>query len=104
MTALITAGWTVLPDGRLQIDKGPRSSLRYGFDVAGILADGDAIVAVTIFSQSGVVADRAGHSGTVVHCRVAGGTAGQLGSVILRWQTAQGDTDERTMLFRVVER
>ena len=104
MTSLINSGWTALPDGRLQIDKGPRSSLRYGFDVAGILADGDAILVTTVYSQSGVVSESAGHSGTIVSCRVSGGTAGEVGSVTLRWQTTQGDTDERTMLFRLVER
>lgn len=101
---LITAGWTVLADGRLQIDKDPAASLRYGLDIAGVLADADAIQAVTIPEQSGVTAAQAGHSGTVVSCRVSGGTAGEVGSVTLRWQTTQGDTDERTMLFRVVER
>lgn len=96
--------WTVLADGRLQIDKDPASSLRYGLDVAGLLETGDTISAVTIPAQAGVTATQAGYSGTVVSCRVAGGTAGDVGSVTLRWTTTQGDTDERTLLFRVVDR
>ena len=104
MNDCIAAGWTVMADGRLQIDKDPAASLRYGFDIAGILADGDTITGITIPAQAGVTATQAGYSGTVVSCRVAGGTAGDTGSVTLRWTTTQGDTDERTLLFRLVER
>ena len=100
----INAGWTVLPDGRLQIDKDPDPSLRYGRDVAGLLADGDSISSVSIAAQSGVTAIQAGHTGTVVHCRVQGGTAGTTGEVTLQWVTSQGDTDQRTMVFRLVDR
>lgn len=106
MSNYINAGWTVLADGRMQIDKDPAASLRYGFDVAGLLASGDTIspTAVTISGQAGVTATQPGATGTVVSCRVAGGTAGETGSATLRWTTAQGDTDERTLLFRVIER
>lgn len=96
--------WTVLPDGRLQIDKDPASSLRYGLNVAGLLESGDTLASASIAEQSGITATAAGYTGTVVSCRVAGGTAGETGSVTLRWTTAQGDTDERTLLFRLVER
>ena len=106
MSNIINAGWSVRADGRMQIDKDPAASLRYGFDVAGLLASSDTISpgAVTISGQSGVTATQPGATGAVVSCRVAGGTAGEIGSVTLRWVTTQGDTDERTLLFRLVER
>lgn len=104
MSQNINAGWNVLQDGRLQINKDPSASLRYGFDVAGILADGDVIQQVSIAVQEGVQASQPSHTGAIVHCRVAGGAAGVDGLVTLQWTTTQGDTDQRTMLFRVVER
>lgn len=104
MSDCISAGWTMLPDGRLQIDKAAGADLRYGFDVAGILATGDSITSIAIAAQAGISASQAGYSGTVVSCRVAGGTVGDTGSVTLRWGTQQGDTDERTMVFAVVAR
>ena len=96
--------WTITPEGALQIDKDPAASLRYGFNVADVLAPGDSVSGISISAQSGITVSAAGYSGTVVSCRVAGGTAGTTGSATLRWTTAQGDTDERTMYFRVIDR
>lgn len=96
--------WTITPEGALQIDKDPAASLRYGFDVANVMTPGDSLSGVTISEQDGITASAAGYTGTVVSCRVAGGTAGTTGSATLRWTTTQGDTDERTLLFRVIDR
>ena len=86
------------------IDKAPAASLRYGVDVAGLLGEGDSIASVEIAGSEGVDATGATHSGTVVSARISGGTAGEVGSVTLRWSTSQGDTDERTLQFNVVAR
>lgn len=92
------------PSARPTIVKDPDASLRYGIDVAGLLHDSDAVSSASVSASSGVTAAAASYSGTIVSVRVSGGTAGQLGSVTLRWTTAQGDTDERTLYFDVVER
>lgn len=95
----------LLPPANLPtIDKDPAASLRYGIDVAGLLSPSDSVTGVSIAAQSGITAASAAVSGTVVSCLVSGGAAGQTGSVTLRWTTAQGYTDERTLYFRVVER
>lgn len=96
--------WTILADGRAVIDKDPDASLRYGVNVADVIAEGDTVAGASIAEQSGVTAASASYSGTVVSCRVSGGTAGQTGSVTLRWTTVGGDTDDRTLYFRVRER
>ena len=93
-----------LINGVHSIDRDPGSTLRYGFDVRDTLAPGDTLATVSISDQAGVTADQAGATGTVVQCRVAGGTVGQPARVTLRWTTAQGDVDERTLNFRVVQR
>lgn len=100
------SSWAARPD-RCNYPNGPRSlfpALRFGLDVAGLLAAGDTIAGVTIAEQTGVTASAATVTSTVVSCRVAGGSAGETGAVTLRWTTAQGDIDERTMLFRLVDR
>lgn len=92
------------PNGRPTIAKDPDASLRYGIDVAGLLHASDAVTGASIASASGVSAASASYSGTLVSARVSGGTPGQTGSVTLRWTTAQGDTDERTLYFDVTQR
>lgn len=92
------------PDHRPTIAKDPNSSLRYGLDVAGLLEAGDSIASVSELGAVGVTAGSASYSGAVITVRVSGGTAGQTGSVTLRWTTTQGDTDERTLYFAVAER
>lgn len=86
---------------QLSWTKDPQASLRYGFDVADMLAGGDSVTGASIQSQQGVVATDAQFSGTEVYCRVSGGTAGQTGTVVLRWTTAQSDVDERTLTFTI---
>jgi hypothetical protein len=86
------------------IDRDPNSVLRYGLDLSQWLARGDSVLTVQITAQVGVTADQPTVSGPVVLCRVSGGTVGQPASVTLRWTTMQGDIDERTLHFRVVER
>lgn len=94
----------ILADGRMQVDKAPAASLRYGFDVAHVLADGDSVNGASVAAQSGITAADPGYSGTRVFARVTIGTAGAVGSMTLRWTTAQGDTDERTIYFNVKPR
>lgn len=92
------------PANRPTIDKDLDASLRYGIDVAGLLSPADSVTGVSIAAQSGITAANASATGSVVSCLVSGGTAGQVGSVTLRWTTAQGYTDERTLYFNVLER
>lgn len=84
--------------------KDPDASLRYGVDVAAVLASGDSLAGATIHDAEGVTAASAGVSGTVASMRVSGGTPGQRGRATLRWTTTQGDTDERTLVFDIQER
>lgn len=93
------------PHKRPTIDKDPSASLRYNLDVAELLEEGDTLAtAVVQGTPVDVTAGPVGFVGSVITVRVSGGTAGQVGSVTLRWTTAQGDTDERTLYFNVVER
>lgn len=93
------------PGNRPTIDKDPNASLRYGLDVADLLEPGDSIAGTpTVSASSGVTAGAVSVSGAIISVRVSAGTAGQVGSVTLRWTTVQGDTDERTLYFNVVER
>lgn len=85
-----------------QIDAAPINGLANGSTSAAISASVGVAPRVRVVILLGSMQPAAG--GTVVSCRVAGGTAGETGSVTLRWTTAQGDTDERTLLFRLVER
>lgn len=95
---------TILPGNLLSAERDPDSVLRYGLDLRDVLAPGDSVAGCTIPAQLGVTADQPTVSGSTVLCRVAGGAVGQPASVTLRWTTAQGDTDERTIHFRVVQR
>lgn len=102
MSSVITFVETVA--GRPTIPKDPDASLRYGIDVAGLLASGDSVAGVTIADQQDITATAASYAGTVLSVRVSGGTAGGTGSVTLEWTTAQGDTDQRTLYFSIQER
>jgi hypothetical protein len=93
-----------LVGGIYTIDRDPHTTLRYGFDVRDRLAAGDSITGVSIAAQVGVTADQPTYVASSVQCRVTGGTVGQPASVTLRWTTAQGDTDEQTINFRMVQR
>ena len=93
------------PERRPTIAKDPSASLRYGIDVAGLLQEGDAVADASVSASSGgltvgapTVAD------TMISVRVSAGTAGEMASVTLRWNTVQGDTDERTLWFDVADR
>lgn len=90
--------------GLYTIDRDPHTTLRYGFDVRDRLASGDSIVSCSISAQTGIAADQPTFVGASVQCRVSGGTVGQPASVTLRWTTAQGDTDEQTIMFRIMQR
>lgn len=96
--------YTLLEGDRPTIDKDPDASLVYGIDVARVLAAGDAVNGASVAASSGVSAGSANFSGTVVSVRVSGGAPGTTGSVTLRWTTAGGDTDERTLFFRIRQR
>jgi alpha-D-ribose 1-methylphosphonate 5-triphosphate diphosphatase PhnM len=92
------------PNQRPTIDKDPDASLRYGIDVAGLLHDDDTIASVGAAAAGGVTVSGPEFAGTLLSARVAGGTAGQMGSVTFTWTTTQGDTDERTLYFAVQQR
>ena len=91
------------PNNLPTIDHDPDASLVYGVDVAAVLADGDA-VATASATGSGVTAGAAAIDGTVLSARVSGGTVGSTASVLFRWTTTGGDTDDRTIYLRVVHR
>jgi hypothetical protein len=99
-------GFQLLPPSkRPTIDKDPDASLRYGIDVAGLLQAGDSLASAAVQGTPvGVTAGSASYSGTVISVRVSGGVVGDVGSVTLRWTTTQGDTDERTLYFNVLQR
>lgn len=86
------------------IDKDPDADLRYGIDVQRLLQADDSISTAVVSASAGVTVGAAFTEGTIVGARVSGGTAGQVGSMTLRWTTEQGDTDERTLGFRILQR
>lgn len=93
--------FVVRTDGRPTATHNPNSSLRYGLDVSGVLADGDSLATATAAASAGVTVGPVTFSGTVITARISGGTSGETGSVTLRWTTEGGDTDERTLYFDV---
>jgi hypothetical protein len=93
-----------LTNGLHQIDKAARASLLYGFDTRDVLRPGDAPQSLELLDVVGVTASQPAVDGTVVFFRAAGGQADQPAQVVLKWTTALGDTDERTLLFRVTRR
>ena len=55
-------------------------------------------------ASTGITAGSASYSGTTISVRISGGTVGTAASVTLRWTTANGDTDERTLYFDIKQR
>ncbi len=99
--------YILMPDDRWQIDKDPDASLIYGIDVKDILAPGDSLTGTptcTVGAGGGLVAGAATFAGTTVYARISGGTVGQVVPVTWRWSTLGGDTDERTVHLRIVQR
>lgn len=77
------------------------SDLRYGIDVAGILAPGDIVDSVTVEASHGTVSG-AGVDGTKVAARLSGVIVGQTVEMKFTWTTEQGDTDSRTLWLPVI--
>jgi len=101
------SGYILVAGDRWQIDKDPQASLIYGVDVAEVLAPGDTLAGTptaTAGAPGGLTITQAGYTGTVVRARIAGGAAGTTVPVTFAWQTTGGDTDNRTIYLRVVER
>jgi hypothetical protein len=96
--------FAILPNGQLAIVKDPQASLVYGLDVVDTLAPGDALAGATVPASSGVTVGTPAVSGSVVSVRVSGGAVDAAASMTLRWTTAGGDTDERTINFRIAQR
>jgi uncharacterized protein (DUF697 family) len=96
--------FSILPNGQLAIVKDPQASLVYGLDVTDVLATGDAVAGASVAASSGVTVGAADYNGNVVSVRVSGGSVGTAASVTLRWTTALGDIDERTINFRIAQR
>jgi hypothetical protein len=90
-----------LPDGRVQAAKDPQESLRYWRDVAGLLADGDTISAVTATADGVTLVGTPSFTGTVIVFKISGGTVGMVGSVTLDITTTGGDVLQRSMFFNV---
>jgi len=91
--------------GRATIDKDPEASLLYGINVADIIEPGDTLTGTPTAVASGVTVGAASFSGTVIKARCsAGPAAGTTAGVTFTWTTAGGDTDQRTIYLRGVQR
>jgi hypothetical protein len=96
---------------RPTIDKDPSDSAIYGVDFEDRLSDGDLVVSGTV-SATGVTLGSAvvypspttSTAGMAVGVRISGGTAGQTVPVTITATTAGGDTLQRTVWLRIVER
>jgi hypothetical protein len=95
----------IIVAGRATIDKDPEASLLYGINVADIIEPGDALNGTPGASAMGVTVGAASFSGTVIKARCSSGPpAGTTAGVTFTWVTVSGDTDQRTIYLRGVER
>lgn len=95
----------VIVAGRATIDKDPEASLLYGINVADIIEPGDTLTGTPTVAASGVTVGAASFSGTVIKCRCSvGPPAGTTAGVTFTWTTTAGDTDQRTIYLRGVQR
>lgn len=102
----MSSGFVLVEPGRWQIDKDPQASLVYGIDVADVLGPGDELSGTPLASAPAdtVSLSQVASTGTVVHARISGGAVGQQVPVTFTWQTVSGDTDQRTIYLRIIER
>lgn len=99
--------YILFPGDKWQIDKDPDASLIYGIDVADVLAPGDPLSGTPTAvpgAGGGLTVGAVSFVGTVIRARISGGTVGLVVPLIWGWTTAGGDTDQRTVYLRIVQR
>lgn len=87
------------------IDVDVAANKRFGYDVAKHLADGDEIVGGTVActtTDEELQISEVLLNGTVIQARLTGFTLGRVVKVEFSWETVQGDNDNRTLGFNVV--
>ena len=95
----------VIVAGKATIDKDPDASLVYGINVADIIEPADTLTGTPTAAATGLTVGSASFSGTVIKARCsAGPAAGTTAGVTFTWTTAGGDTDQRTIYLRGVQR
>lgn len=95
--------FTVLPGNRPTLPMSPLAGLRYGLDVADVLAPGDTVASMNATTTAGTLTGKT-FAGTVLQARLSGVTVGQLVGLTFTWVTTEGDSDARTLWLRVEAR
>jgi hypothetical protein len=88
------------------IEKDYRASRVYGIDVVDVDSPNQVVATVSadVTAGSVTIVGAASFDGTVLLVKVAGGLVGELAAVTFSWTTADGDSDSRTIYFRIVSR
>lgn len=92
--------------GKWTIDRDPNAVLDYKFDLTRWLdAQADSLAtAVEVPSKTvGIVVDSVTIVGKTIVIWVSGGTVGSPASATVRFTTAGGRTDDRTLFFKIKE-
>lgn len=93
--------------GRLVYEKTPAAVLDYTWDLTDYLDgidDSLSSTSITVDANSGISLQSSSVNGSLVTAWIGGGMAGTLGSATLRFVTAAGRLDERTIYFRLRQR
>jgi hypothetical protein len=92
--------------GKPTIEKSDRATRVYGIDVADINGPNQVINGVTanVVAGSIVTVGAATYDGTVLLVKITGGVIGEEAAVAFDWTTADGESDSRTLYFRIVSR
>jgi hypothetical protein len=99
------SSYTLVNGDRPTIPKAPTASLRYGIDVAGVLATGDTVTGCSGAVASGsITAGTPTFSGSIITVRLSGGTVGETAKYTFSWSTAAGDSDSRTIYLPITAR
>jgi len=94
-------------EGRQVIEKDPAAVLDYTWDLTDYLAginDSLASATISVDAVSGITLQSTSTQGSLVTGWIAGGTAGKLGRATLRFVTAGGRIDERSIYLRLKQR
>lgn len=95
----------IIDRGRPTIDKAPGTSLRYGLDLSlWEQSAGDTVTSATASAGGTLVATDVTVAAGVVSALVSGGALGHTLPLTFAWQTAGGQTDQRTVWLRLVVR
>ena len=94
--------YQVSSSGKLSIVKDPNAVLDYSIDLVDWL-EGDTVVHVEAITE-GVAADSTFINGTVVGAIVSGGEEYEPAFCTLRFATALGRFDDRTIHFKIKNR